>query len=221
MRIKDLPAVERPREKLQKYGPEKLSDAELLAILLRTGRRGANAVQLAKKTLAAGTEMLKNASLHDLTRVTGLGTAKACEVIACMELGRRLFADKKHQLLLSPKDVWHELADLRDHRKEHFVIFFLDARNQKIAREIISVGTLTMSIVHPREVFEPAIARSAAQIILAHNHPSGDPEPSAEDIRVTEQLREAGKILGIAIVDHIVVTASGFKSMKSCGLLPS
>lgn len=221
MKIKDLPTVERPREKLQKYGPEKLSDAELLAIVLRTGRKGVNAVQLARKTLSVNAGKLQDASLQDLVKITGLGTTKACEIIACMELGRRLFAGKKHALLLSPEDVWQELADLRDHKKEHFVIFFLDARNQKIARETISVGTLTMSLVHPREVFEPAIARSAAQIILAHNHPSGDPEPSAEDIRVTEQLREAGKILGIAIVDHIVVAAAGFRSMKSCGLLGS
>lgn len=221
MHIKGLPAVERPREKLQKYGPEKLSDAELLAILLRSGRKGANAVQLAQKTLARGAEALANASLAELMSVSGIGTAKACQIAACVELGRRLFAGKKHALLLSPKDVWRELADLRDHKKEHFVIFFLDARNQKIARETVSIGTLTMSLVHPREVFEPAIARSAAQIILAHNHPSGNPEPSAEDIRITEQLTEAGKILGIAILDHVVVASAGFKSMKGCGLLRS
>ena len=221
MKIKDLPKVDRPREKLQKYGPEKLSDEELLAIILRTGRKGANAVQLARSALAVNDGKLRDASLQDIMKVSGLGTAKASEVIACMELGRRLFADKKHALLLSPEDVWRELADLRDHKKEHFVIFFLDARNQKIARETVSIGTLTMSLVHPREVFEPAIARSAAPIILAHNHPSGDPEPSHEDIRVTEQLQEAGKILGIAILDHVVVASAGFKSMKSCGLLRS
>src|SRR3989338_930766 len=196
MKIKDLPKVDRPREKLQKYGPEKLSDEELLAIILRTGRKGANAVQLARSALAVNDGKLRDASLQDIMKVSGLGTAKASEVIACMELGRRLFADKKHALLLSPEDVWRELADLRDHKKEHFVIFFLDARNQKIAR-------------------------SAAHIILAHNHPSGDPEPSHEDIRVTEQLQEAGKILGIAILDHVVVASAGFKSMKSCGLLRS
>ena len=221
MNIKGLPKVERPREKLQKYGPEKLSDAELLAILFRTGRKGVNAIQLAKQALAVNAGKIQSASLQDLTGITGLGAAKACEIIACMELGRRLFAGKKHELLLSPEDVWRELADLRDHKKEHFVIFFLDARNQKIARETVSVGTLTMSLVHPREVFEPAIARAAAHIILAHNHPSGDPEPSREDIRVTEQLQEAGRILGIAILDHVVVTAAGFKSMRSCGLLGS
>lgn len=220
MKIKDLPRTERPREKLQKYGAERLSDAELLAILLRTGRESVSAVELARKILTHKSDKsIADVGVAELRRVPGLGLAKACEIVACFELGRRFLQGKKTSLLLSPEAVWHELKDLRSHKKEHFVIFFLDARNQEIAREIISVGTLTMNVVHPREVFESAIARSTGQILLAHNHPSNDPEPSAEDIRVTVQLCEAGRILGIQIVDHVIVSAAGFHSMKACGLL--
>jgi DNA repair protein RadC len=222
MKMKDMPRAERPREKLQKYGPEKLTDSELLAILLRTGATGMSALELAQKILKRlGGAGLARAVARDLKGLFGLGDAKACEIAACFELGRRILRDKKSALLISPEEVWRELKDLRHQKKEHFVVFFLDARNQEIARETISVGTLTMSVVHPREVFESAIARSAAQVLLAHNHPSGDPEPSAEDIRVTAQLAEAGRILGIQITDHVVVGTSGFRSMKACGLLRS
>lgn len=214
--------MDRPREKLQKYGPERLTDAELLAILLRTGAKGINVVELARNILNHKSgKSIAETSIDELRRVPGLGSAKASEIVACFELGRRLLQGKKSALLLSPEEVWHELKDLRSQKKEHFVIFFLDARNQEIARKIISVGTLTMSIVHPREVFESAIAHSAGQILLAHNHPSGDPEPSSEDIAVTGQLMEAGRILGIHIIDHVVVSSSGFRSMHACGLLRS
>ncbi len=206
MKIKDLPKVERPREKLEKYGPEKLSHSELLAILLRTGVKGVNVVELSNKILkqfsGAG---LAVATVGELKKTFGLGATKACEIAACFELGRRLLQNKQATLLLSPKDIWDELKDLRDHKKEHFVVFFLDARNQEIKRETISVGTLNANLVHPREVFEPAIQHSAAQIIIAHNHPSGDPEPSTEDIAITKRLVEAGNILGIEVIDHVVV----------------
>ena len=120
---------------------------------------------------------------------------------------------------MSPSDVWQELKDIRNRKKEHFAVFFLDARNQEIQREIISVGTLNANLVHPREVFEPAIAHSAAQIIVAHNHPSGNPEPSDEDRMITTRLADAGKILGIEILDHVVVTEHAFASFKDCGYL--
>ncbi|MCD6214279.1 MAG: DNA repair protein RadC, partial [Candidatus Desulfofervidus sp.] len=149
----------------------------------------------------------------------GLGPAKACEIVACFELGKRLLKGKKARIYLSPKEVWEELKDIRDNKKEHFVIFYLDSRNQEIKREIISVGSLNASLVHPREVFEPAVRNLAAQIILAHNHPSGDPEPSEDDITITKRLIEAGKIMGIEVVDHIIVVKNGFFSFKEKGLL--
>ena len=220
IKIKDLPKIERPREKLEKYGPERLSDSELLAILLRTGGKGINVVELSSKILRkfSGAGLAK-ATVKELKNTFGLGSAKACEIAACYELGRRHLQNKQSVLLLSPKDVWNELKDIRDHKKEHFVIFFLDSRNQEIKREIISVGTLNANLVHPREVFEPAIKHSAAQIIVAHNHPSGDPEPSEDDMEITKRLVESGKILGMEIIDHIVVTKNNYVSLKEKGVI--
>lgn len=220
MKIKDLPKVDRPREKLEKYGPERLSNSELLAILLGTGSKGINVVELSNKILKKfSSNGLAKANIKELKNTFGLGSAKACEISACFELGRRLLQNKQSALILEPKDVWNELKDIRDHKKEHFVIFFLDARNQEIKREIISVGSLNANLVHPREVFEPAIRHLAAQIIIAHNHPSGDAEPSEEDLIITKRLVEAGKILGIDILDHVIVSKTEHFSFKEKKLL--
>ena len=220
VKIKDLPKIERPREKLEKYGPERLSNSELLAILLRTGSEGVNVVQLSNKVLKkfSGDGLLK-ASLTELKNTFGLGAAKACEIVACFELSRRLLQQKQSTLLLSPKDVWDELKDVRDTKKEHFVIFFLDTKSQEIKREIISVGSLNANLVHPREVFEPAVRYLAAQVVVAHNHPTGDPSPSPEDSEITRQLVAAGKILGIELKDHVIVSKGNFFSFKEQGLL--
>ncbi|MDP3795260.1 MAG: DNA repair protein RadC [Candidatus Sungbacteria bacterium] len=220
MKIKDLPKVDRPREKLEKYGPERLSDSELLAILLRTGSEGINVVELSGKILRKFSGVgLAKASAKELKNTFGLGSAKACEIVACYELGRRHLRNKQSVLLLSPKDVWDELKDIRDHKKEHFVIFFLDSRNQEIKREIISVGSLNANLVHPREVFEPAVRHLAAQVVIAHNHPSGDPKPSNADLEITKRLAEAGKLMGIEVMDHIIVTKSSHFSFREEGLI--
>ncbi len=220
MKIQDLPKVERPREKLIKYGPEKLSNSELLAILLRSGKKGENVIELANKILKKfGSSKLSNLKFEDLKNYSGLGPAKACEIVACFELGKRLLKDKKAVLILSPEEIWRELKDIRAHKKEHFVVFYLNTRNQIIEKEIISFGTLNANLVHPREVFEPAIKNSAAQIIVAHNHPSGDAEPSEDDIEITKRLTESGKILGIEIIDHIIISQNGFLSFKERKLL--
>ena len=218
--IKDLPKVERPREKLMRYGPEKLSNSELLAILLRLGKKGENVVELASKILKRfKADKLPYLTFDELKDYPGLGPAKACEIVACFELGKRLLKGKKARIYLKPKEVWEELKDIRDNKKEHFVIFYLDSRNQEIKREIISIGSLNANLVHPREVFEPAVRNLAAQIILAHNHPSGDPEPSEDDITITKRLVEAGKIMGIEVIDHIIVVKNGFLSFKERDLL--
>ena len=162
---------------------------------------------------------LAKASFKELKNTFGLGAAKACEIVACFELGRRLLQNKKSQIYLTPKDVWNELKDIRDNKKEHFVIFFLDARNQEIKREIISVGSLNANLIHPREVFEPAVRHLAAQVILAHNHPAGDPMPSKEDSEITKQLVDAGKLLGIEIKDHVIVSKTNFFSFADHKLL--
>jgi len=220
MKIKDLPKIDRPREKLERYGPEKLSNSELLAILLGSGQKGINVVELSKRILSKFSgDGLSKADIKELKNTFGLGNAKACEIVACFELGRRLLQNKQSTLLLSPKDVWEELKDIRDNKKEHFVIFFLDTRNQEIKREIISIGSLNANLVHPREVFEPAVRYSAAQIIVAHNHPSGDPSPSQEDSDITKQLVDAGKLLGIEVKDHIIVSKTNLFSFKEHKLL--
>jgi len=215
-KIKDLAKVDRPREMLEKYGSEKLSDAQLLAILLRTGTKDCNVIELSKKILKKfPPEKLLQATIKDLNAVHGLGKVKACEIIACLELGKRILKDKQSALILSPKDVWENCKDIRDHKKEHFVVFYLDTRNQQIQREIISVGTLNANLVHPREVFELAIKHMCAQIIVAHNHPSGNPEPSDDDLAITKRLQEAGKILGIEVIDHVIVTKTAYQSLKN------
>ena len=213
--IKELPEIERPREKLIRYGAEKLSNSELLAILLRSGKKGENVVELANRILKKfGAKNLPNLTFNEFKSYSGLGPAKACEIVACFELGKRLLKNKKSEIYLKPKDVWDELKDIRNNKKEHFVILYLDSRRQEIKRDIISIGSLNANLVHPREVFEPAVRNLAAQIILSHNHPSGDPEPSENDLEITKRLVEAGKILGIEVVDHIIVTKSDFFSFK-------
>lgn len=215
-KIKDLHKIERPREKLQKYGPGKLSDSELLAILLRTGTKGVNVVELSRKILRKFPDgKIAEADFVELKKTFGLGAAKVCEIIACFELGRRKLKDKKAKLILSPKDVWENCRDVRDNKKEHFIVFYLDSRNQEIKREVISIGTLNANLVHPREVFEGAIRLSAAQIIVAHNHPSGSAEPSEDDLQITRRLTEAGKLLGIELLDHVIVTKTDYRSIKN------
>lgn len=215
-KLKDLHKIEWPREKLLHYGADKLTKAELLAILLRTGTRGMDVVELSKKILRKFPKFsLAEADIKELENTFGLGKAKACEIIACFELGKRILKNKKTNLIISPEKVWEELKDIRDNKKEHFVVFYLDTRNQEIQREIISVGTLNANLVHPREVFEPAIRHNAAQVIVAHNHPSGDPNPSQDDIEITKRLQEAGKILGIELLDHVIVTKTAYLSLKT------
>ncbi|MEA2007387.1 MAG: DNA repair protein RadC [Patescibacteria group bacterium] len=213
-KIKDKPKIERPREKLEKYGPEKLKDFELLAILLRTGTKELDVMKLSQKILRDfKDEKILDVSTEELQKVHGLGLAKACEIVACLEFGKRKLKGKKTNILLTPKDVWEAMSDIRGSKKEHFVVFYLNSRNQEIKREIISIGTISASLVHPREVFESAIKDSASSIILAHNHPSGDTEPSQDDIEITKKLVHAGKILDIRVVEHVIVTDKEFNGI--------
>lgn len=215
MKLKEVAAVDRPREKLEKYGVNRLESNELMAILIRTGIKGKNVVELSKQILKIIQQIgVDNIALGDLVKIKGLGKTKAGQILASVELGRRLLQNKKSELVLSAQNVWERMEDLRDSKKEHLVVFFLDTQNQIIKREIISIGTLNESLIHPREVFEPAIRFSTAQIIIAHNHPSGNLTPSSEDTAVTKRLIEAGDLLGIKILDHVIVTREGFGSVK-------
>ena len=219
MKIKDLPKIDRPREKLEKYGVKKLTEFELLAILLGSGIKGLNVIQLSKKILSIIQKIgIKKITLEDLLKIKGMGKAKASQILATIELGRRLQADKRREIL-SAEDIWNLCADIRDSKKEHFAAFYIDTQNCLIERQIISIGTLNASLVHPREVFEPAVRLFASSVILTHNHPSGNCEPSQDDIEITKRLTEAGKILGMDIADHVIITKDKFLSFKEQNLI--
>ena len=213
-KIKELPTIERPTEKLNRYGASRLEDFELWAVLLRSGSRGKNIISVGKeiqKFLNSDSGELK---LESLKKVKGIGVVKASQIIACLEVGRRIFGNKKNRVYLSSSDAWNLLKDITSSKKEHFMIVYLDSRNQEIKKEIISIGTVNTSLVHPREVFEPAIRSFASSIIIAHNHPSNNLEPSADDIEITKKIISAGKILGINVFDHIILNSEGYFSMK-------
>ncbi len=218
VKILDLPKYERPREKLLEKGPESLKDKELLAVLLRTGRKGKSAVEIADEILKK--HDLKNilqAGVDDLKKIKGLGGDKIATILAAFELAKRALEVNDNNLptINSARDAVAQLQELRTAKKEHFVALYLNARNQLIHKETISVGTLNASLVHPREVFKPAIDHLAAAIIVAHNHPSGNLEASEEDRRMTARLSEAGGIMGVELIDSLIITKTGFKSVKS------
>ena len=220
--IKDIPADMRPREKLLRYGPGILSLQELLAIIIRTGSRDANAIQLAESILYQFKDLrgINHASIEELCNAAaGVGEAKAAEIKAALELGRRLNQqDSEVVRIKSPQDVaaW-VMEELRYLQQEQFRILLLNTKNVIIACEEVSKGSLNSSIVHPREVFARAIRRSAAAIILVHNHPSGDPTPSQEDINITRRLVEVGRLVGIEVLDHLVIGDGVFSSLKEKG----
>ena len=215
---------DRPRERLDALGPAALSDAELIALLLRTGDRGRNALAVANDLLErqGGLQGLSSAGCGELGQSTGIGPAKSASVRAALEIGRRLAGRRLSagSVIRSPSDVYrHFHPSLRDARQERFVVVLLDARQRVLRSEVVSQGTLTASLVHPREVFRPALRDAAAALVLVHNHPSGDPTPSAEDREVTSRLAKAGELLGIRVVDHVVVAERGFCSLREEGAL--
>ena len=221
-KIKDMPKHKRPREKLSERGAESLSDAELLAILIRTGRAGKSALDIAKETLKKYPfSRLLGATQKELIAIKGLENTKAITIKAALELGRRAVGSFNDSLpiLNSVKETVAQLADLRGKQKEYFVVLYLNARKQLIHKEIVSIGALTEALAHPREVFEPAIRFFASSVILAHNHPSKNMEVSDADIKLTEKLIQSGTILDIEVLDHIIVTDDGYISFKEKELL--
>lgn len=221
-KIKDLPKHKRPREKLSEKGAESLSDAELLAILIRTGRVGKSALDIAKETLKKyPLSKLLSTTQKELITIKGLENTKVITIKAALELGRRAVGSFNDSLpiLNSVKETVAQLADLRGKQKEYFVVLYLNARKQLIHKEIVSIGALTETLAHPREVFEPAIRLFASSVILAHNHPSKNIEVSEADIKLTEKLIQSGTILDIEVLDHIIVTDNGYISFREKGLL--
>jgi len=218
-----MPAELRPRERLLNDGVQSLSNAELLAILLRTGTRSETAIDLACNILSRpeGLRYLAEASVEELQKQKGIGLAKAAELKAALELGRRLAALTLSRMTVKcPQDVANILMDeMRYLDRENFRTVSLNTKNRVLGIDSVSVGSLNSSLVHPREVFKTPIRRSAASIILVHNHPSGDPAPSREDINVTRRLVEAGRILGIEVLDHLIVGDGCFTSLKELNLI--
>ncbi|WP_176560238.1 RadC family protein [Brevibacillus dissolubilis] len=221
---KNVPLYERPRERLLRQGAEPLLDAELLAILLRTGLENESSFDLAQRLLASFGDLrnLSQATHEELTQVKGIGPVKAIELHAAFELGRRLVkhSRKERPVIRLPRDVADLMApDLAHLTQEHFVCLFLNTKNQVIGKQTIFVGSLDASIVHPREVFKEAIKRSSASIICLHNHPSGDPAPSREDVAVTKTLYEVGELIGISLLDHVIIGDGRYVSLKEQGYL--
>ncbi len=222
MKIKSMPSHTRPREKLIQKGVANLKDKELLAILFRTGSKGKNAIELADDFLKKYTNKeIPHLSFQDVCKVSGIDAGKSCMLLAALEFSKRLFESTIEGLstVASPVDALPYLTTIKNLKKEHFVALYMNARNQVIHQETISIGTLTASLVHPREVFEPAVRVCAGSIIIAHNHPSGEISPSDQDIHITRQLQEAGKILNIEILDHLIVTTKGYVSLKEKGFI--
>jgi DNA repair protein RadC len=222
--IRHLPEEERPRERMMRHGSEALSHAELLAILLRTGTRDESAVHLAQRILSecGGLRRFAERSWDELTHIRGIGPAKALQLQASIELGRRVARSRLPEMIAirRPQDAADLLMEeLRHLREEHFVCLFLNTKNQVIGRQTLSIGSLNASIVHPREVYRAAIRRSSASIICAHNHPSGDPTPSREDIALTRRLAKAGELIGIELLDHLVIGDNRYVSLKEAGTI--
>ena len=222
--VHDLPLSERPRERLLKLGGESLSAQEILALILGRGTKGESVMVTSQKLLSrfGNLKGIVNASVEELSEIKGIGLAKAAQIKAALELSKRLEADvgdKPKPLLKSPEDVAAAVrSKLKGKRKEHFLVLCLDTRNRLINCRPVSMGSLDTSIVHPREVFKEAVSSSAAAVIFVHNHPSGDPEPSREDIELTRRLAKAGEIIGIDVLDHIIVCDKSYLSLKAKNL---
>jgi len=217
MKIKDLPEQNRPRERFIKHGPEILSDAELFAIILRTGTIQENVIDMSNRLIAEyGLDKLFECSLKELQKIKGIGPGKAMQILSMAELGKR-YNQSKNPLkkITCAEDVFNYFHErLKDKKEEHFYVLMLNTQNNIIGRELISKGILDASIIHLREVFKPAIKNSASKIILVHNHPSGDPKPSQEDLEITKKLKKVGEDLGIRVLDSVIIGRGEFWSWK-------
>jgi len=225
MNLKTIPLIERPREKLCHFGVSALTNSELMAIVLQSGSREESAIQLGQNIINLfdhGIQGLNDVTVEELTAVKGVGIAKACQISAAVELCRRISKCKKNILgkINSPKTVVEYFQEELKHlNKEKFIVVFLNTKNLITSYEVVSVGSLSASIVHPREVFNRAIKKSAASIILIHNHPSGNPSPSREDEAITKRLCNVGEVVGIKILDHIIISEDGYFSFKEMDIL--
>ncbi len=210
--------MDRPREKLRRRGGQALSDEELLALLLGSGARGRGVLELAGEILARFGGDLRDVNLERLETIPGVGSATACRVVAAAELSRR-YNSRERPVIREPADVVPYVQEIVNKKQEHFLCLSLSGAGEVLACRVVTVGLLDAALVHPREVFADAVADRAASVIIAHNHPSGVCEPSAEDLTLTRQLAAAGRTLGIPVVDHVIVTRGRISSMREQGLV--
>ena len=222
--VHDLPKPERPRERLKQFGPEALSAQDLLALVIGRGVSKKSVITIAQELMVkfGNIKAISQATIEELSQIKGIGFAKAVQIKACFELGKRqeLEPELKNFDIKDPQSVVKAVkASIKDKAKEHFKLILLNTRNKVIGISTVSIGTLNSNLVHPREVFKEAISHSTASVVFAHNHPSGDSEPSEDDLTITKRLVEAGKILGIEVLDHIIITKNGFFSFKEKGLI--
>ncbi|RLL47959.1 JAB domain-containing protein [Oceanobacillus piezotolerans] len=222
--MKDVPKEDRPRERLLNAGSSHLSNQEILAILLGSGTKEESVMELSNRILMhfEGLHLLRDATIEELVAIKGIGIAKGVLILSAIEFGKRMnqYRPNERYIIRSPDDgADYIMEEMRTLKQEHFIVLFLNTKNQVIHRQTIFIGSLNASIVHPREVFREAVKRSAASIIVAHNHPSGDPSPSQEDIHVTRRLLESGKLIGIELLDHLIIGDRKFVSLKEKGYL--
>ncbi len=214
--IRDLPEEEKPREKLRKYGPASLRNDELMAVILGKGTRREGILELSKRIMSQYGEqaVFSRGDVNTLEKVLSLSPVQACQVVAAFELGKRMFGRTTEVFLRSPEEVFEYAKHMARLKKEHLRGLYLDTRNKLIRDEVIAIGTLNASLAHPREIFHPAIESHAAAILLVHNHPSGDPLPSKDDIVLTKQVHEASKIVDIDVLDHVIIGSQSYYSLK-------
>ena len=228
MQIKNMPEAERPQEKMLYSGAESLSNSELLALIIRTGTGNKSSVRLADEVISYANETIGDlgmAEVRELTEIDGIGEAKACSIVAAMELSKRLISDRQGSIRVKIRDSQQVaeilMKEMMYEKREFFMTLNLNSRLQVESKSVISIGNIDSAPVHPREVFGPAIRRGAAAVVVAHNHPSGDPTPSSQDIDVTNRLIKASEILGIKLLDHVIVGNGCFISMKTEGYFES
>src|SRR3990167_5133795 len=216
-KIKDIPKIDRPREKFLQKGADALSKSDLLAIVLGSGIKGKNVKQLSEQIIRKFGNKFLALNVDDLLEIHGIGRTKALQIVSALELTKRFYDElsPKNNIVLSAKDAISLTSEIKDKKKEHLVCLYLNARNALLQKEVISIGTLDKSIVHPREIFGPAVELRAAGIILVHNHPSGDVTPSKQDNEVVSTLLEAGRIMGANVIDFIIVSENNSHSFFS------
>lgn len=220
--IKEMPKGERPREKLIERGAKNLKEEELLAILLSTGIKGKNVLRVSEEILKQFSSIkLLKLSFEDLSKIKGVGQAKACLILAAFEFVKRALGAKDEiaPKIVSVDDIIAQAIYMRDKQREHFMVLYLNGRNELIFKKPMFVGTLNANLVHPREIFIEALKQNAACLIFCHNHPSGDPSPSKVDLEITKRLSEAGRIMGIDVLDHLIISKTKVFSFRESGLI--